>query len=122
MISNKHYRRFSQISSIFVAVYAVLGFPLGIYFETDIFDGIEAYLGIFLLIAGILAPCIALSFPFFGPVALSTLLIKLIVYIRNKPTEKKRYIKDMLLHLVCSLMGMAGIFLLYYDKFGNPFR
>lgn len=65
MVSNKHYRRFSQISSIFVAVYAVLGFPLGIYFETDIFDGIEAYLGIFLFIAGILAPCIALSFPFF---------------------------------------------------------
>lgn len=114
---NKAYKYISKFSFIFVAVYAALAVIFVI--TLPIIEAVPEALGAILLI-----PFVVLfySWPFFGPIAIATLIIKLVVYFRRKPAEKKLYVKDMILHSVCSLIGMAGIFIVYYEKFGNPFN
>lgn len=116
----KIYKYFSKISLIFVIFYAVLSVVYVVSLPiVESVPKIPEFLEYILVL--IPMAVLLLSWALFGPIALITLLIKFIVYIRNKPEEKSKYIKDMLLHLVCSLMGMAGIFYVYYLKFGLPF-
>ncbi len=119
-MQSKFCKLFSKISFIFVTVYAVLGIILTVFFEVDFLNEFLAPIKIMHLIFPLFAIAVCFSWPFFGPVALGTLLVKFIFYKRNKPENKKPYIKDMILHLVFSLVGMAGIFCMYYDKFGMP--
>ncbi len=120
-MNRKGYKYFSKISFVFVAVYAFLGIVLTAFFEIDFINTILAPLKIFHLILPVFAIIVCFSWPFFGPIAIGSLIIKIIMFVRNKPSERKMYIKDMILHFVCSVVGMAGIFAMYYDKFGNPF-
>lgn len=121
MIHRKFYKYFSKISFIFVAVYAILGIVLTAFFEIDFINTMLAPIKIFHLILPVFAVILCFSWPFFGPIAIGALIVKIIVLVRNKPSEIKAYIKDILLHLICSVIGMAGIFAMYYNKFGNPF-
>ena len=135
------FKIFSIASLIFVTVYAVMGLivPLFSEFLFDfLFDSLSTVdnskvlsviintsfisfiLRIMFYIFAALHFVILFSWPFFGPLALITLLIKYIYFVKKKPEAKKIYKRDMILHLICSFIGMVGIFLAYYDKFGMP--
>ncbi len=121
-MQSKIYRRFAKISFIFVAVYAYMGIVVVPFIEISFINELLEPIRIFHAILPFLAILLCFSFPFFGPLAIGSLLVKLIVFIRHKPSDSKPYIKEMVLHLLYSLIGMAGIFAMYCDKFANPFK
>ena len=121
-MDSKIYKRFAKISFIFVAVYAYMGIVVVPFIELSFINELLAPLRIFHAVLPFLAMLLCFSFPFFGPLAIGSLLIKLIMLIRHKPSDSKPYTKEIVLHLVYSLIGMAAIFAMYCDKFANPFR
>lgn len=73
---SKFYRYFSKISFIFVAVYAFLGIVVTVFNEIDFINELLAPLKIFHLVLPVFAIIICFSWPFFGPIAIGSLICK----------------------------------------------
>lgn len=116
------YKYFSKISFIFVTAYALLGIVLIAFYNIGFINELLEPLKIFHLVLPVLAIVVGFSWPFFWVIAIGALIARIIHYVRSKPAENKKYICETVLYTVFSVIGMIGIYAMYYEKFGNPFN
>ncbi len=114
----KFYNIFTKLGLAFTGLYAAFGIFDFVILKLDILNrAIPDILSILFLIPVIL---LFYSWPFFLPVSFIMIMADIIMYKRLRLSEKKPFVRDMILHIVFTLVGMAGIFYVYIDKFGFP--
>lgn len=114
----KFYNIFTKLGLLFTGLYAFFGICDFVILKLDILNSeIPDIFNILLLIPVIL---LFYSLPFFLPLAVIMMIADIIMYKKLHISEKKAFTRDMILHSVFTLIGMAGIFYVYIDKFGFP--
>lgn len=114
----KFYNIFTKLGLLFTGLYAFFGMFAFVILKLDILNG--AIPDIFNIL--LLVPVVILfySWPFFLPLSVIMIIADIVMYKKLHISEKKAFTRDMILHSVFTLIGMAGIFYVYINKFGFP--